>query len=262
MKRHSILFVFLMLSVSAVAQTDRTLTRSYSTVRFVPGSALLQTNPATGAPFQSQGDAFIEAPAGLRPTTAYDGIDQRNSNTYYYSNSTNKPDTTAAPRGELHGSVGISVMAGLGKGAPKGAGFAQDINLDYTLPLGSRGWLTVGGYMDHLNWSGMNTTSAGIYGALGYQIDDHWSAYVYGQKSLANSGYGFPYYGGYYTGFNGYGYHGYNGYGYPNGYWNADRLGAALRWTPSKNFMLQISVEKDWMPRQDNFYSRRYDYQR
>lgn len=251
-----------MLSVSAVAQTDRTLTRSYSTVRFVPGSALLQTNPATGAPFQSQGDAFIEAPAGLRPTTAYDGIDQRNSNTYYYSNSTNKPDTTATPRGELHGSVGISVMAGLGKGAPKGAGFAQDINLDYTLPLGTRGWLTVGGYMDHLNWSGMNTTSAGIYGALGYQIDDHWSAYVYGQKSLANSGYGFPYYGGYYTGFNGYGYHGYNGYGYPNGYWNADRLGAALRWTPSKNFMLQISVEKDWMPRQDNFYSRRYDYQR
>ena len=262
MKRHSILFVFLMLSVSAVAQTDRTLTRSYSTVRFVPGSALLQTNPATGAPFQSQGDAFIEAPAGLRPATAYDGIDQRNSNTYYYSNSTNKPDTTAAPRGELHGSVGISVMAGLGKGAPKGAGFAQDINLDYTLPLGSRGWLTVGGYMDHLNWSGMNTTSAGIYGALGYQFDDHWSAYVYGQKSLANSGYGFPYYGGYYTGFNGYGYHGCGGYGYPNGYWNADRLGAALRWTPSKNFMLQISVEKDWMPRQDNFYSRRYDYQR
>lgn len=262
MKRHRILFVFLMLSVSAVAQTDRTLTRSYSTVRFVPGSALLQTNPATGTPFQSQGDAFIEAPAGLRPATAYDGIDQRNSNTYYYSNSTNKPDTTAAPRGELHGSVGISVMAGLGKGAPKGAGFAQDINLDYTLPLGSRGWLTVGGYMDHLNWSGMNTTSAGIYGALGYQIDDHWAAYVYGQKSLANSGYGFPYYGGYYTGFNGYGYHGYNGYGYPNGYWNADRLGAALRWTPSKNFMLQISVEKDWMPRQDNFYSRRYDYQR
>lgn len=262
MKRHSILFVFLMLSVSAVAQTDRTLTRTYSTVRFVPGSALLQTNPATGAPFQSQGDAFIEAPAGFQPATAYDGIDQRKSNTYYYNNSTNKPDTTAAPRGELHGSVGISVMAGLGKGAPKGAGFAQDINLDYTLPLGSRGWLTVGGYMDHLNWSGMNTTSAGIYGALGYQIDDHWAAYVYGQKSLANSGYGFPYYGGYYTGFNGYGYHGYNGYGYPNGYWNADRLGAALRWTPSKNFMLQISVEKDWMPRQDNFYSRRYDYQR
>ena len=119
MKRHHLILLFLMLSVSAVAQTDRTLTRSYSTVRFVPGSALLQTNPATGAPFQSQGDAFIEAPAGFRPNTAYDGIDQRNSNTYYYSNSTNKPDTTAAPRGELHGSVGISVMAGLGREHPK-----------------------------------------------------------------------------------------------------------------------------------------------
>lgn len=236
-----------MLSVSAVAQTDRTLTRTFSTVRFVPGSALLLTNPATGAPFQSQGDAFS---------------DTRNDNTYLYNNNVHKPDTTAAPRGELHGSVGLSVMAGLDKGAPRGAGFAQDINLDYTLPLGSRGWLTVGGYMDHLNWSGMNTTSAGIYGALGYQIDDHWSAYVYGQKSLANSGYAYPYYGGFYPIYNGYGYHGYNGYGYPNSYWNADRIGAALRWTPNKNVMLQISVEKEWMPKQDNGYYRRYDYQR
>lgn len=236
-----------MLSVSAVAQTDRTLTRTFSTVRFVPGSALLLTNPATGAPFQSQGDAFS---------------DTRNDNTYLYNNNVHKPDTTAAPRGELHGSVGLSVMAGLGKGSPRGAGFAQDINLDYTLPLGSRGWLTVGGYMNHLNWSGMNTTSAGIYGALGYQIDDHWSAYVYGQKSLANSGYAYPYYGGFYPIYNGYGYHGYNGYGYPNSYWNADRIGAALRWTPNKNVMLQISVEKEWMPKQDNSYYRRYDYQR
>lgn len=268
MKRHIIISVFLIFSVAAIAQTDRTLTRSNSVVRFAPGSALLQTDPATGMSFQTAGSPFITTPAGIVQSDYKDNYqDESTSSTssnigYTQNLSTNKKDSTA--KGELHGSVGLSVMAGFGKGAPKGAGFAQDINLDYTTPLGKRGWLTVGGYMDHLNWSGMNSTSAGLYGELGYQFDDHWSAYIYGQKSLANSGYGYgyPYYGGYYGGYYGYGYNGYYGYGYPGGYWNADRLGAAVRWTPSKNFMLQISVEKDWLPRQDNFYSRRYDYQR
>lgn len=261
MKRHIIIATFLGLSIAAVAQTDRTLTRSSSVVRFAPGSALLQTDPATGMSFQTVGSPFITTPMGIEQSSAYDNAQQSNNNNYTSRNTnTNKSDSV--PKGELHGSVGLSVMAGFGKGAPKGAGFAQDINLDYTMPLGKRGWLTVGGYMNHLNWSGMNSTSAGLYGELGYQFDDHWSAYIYGQKSLANSGYSYPYYGGYYGGYYGYGYNGYYGYGYPGGYWNADRLGAAVRWTPNKNFMLQISVEKDWMPRQDNFYSRRYDYQR
>lgn len=255
MKRHIIISIFLTLCLSAVAQTDRMLTRSNSVVRFVPGSALLQTDPTTGMSFQSQGQAFISTPMGFQPSTTYKD-DKQSNNTFYY-NGLSKPDSTSKPKGELHGSVGLSVMAGFGKGAPKGAGFAQNINLDYTMPLGSRGWLTVGGYLNHLNWSGINSTSAGLYGELGYQFDEHWSAFIYGQKSLSNSGYGCPYYGGYY----GIGYNGWNN-GYPGGYWNADRLGAALRWTPSKNFMVQISVEKDWMPRQDNLYSRRYDYQR
>jgi hypothetical protein len=216
--------------------------------------------------FQTAGSPFITTPAGIVQSDYKDNYqDESTSSTssnigYTQNLSTNKKDSTA--KGELHGSVGLSVMAGFGKGAPKGAGFAQDINLDYTMPLGKRGWLTVGGYMNHLNWSGMNSTSAGLYGELGYQFDDHWSAYIYGQKSLANSGYSYPYYGGYYGGYYGYGYNGYYGYGYPGGYWNADRIGAALRWTPNKNVMLQISVEKEWMPKQDNSYYRRYDYQR
>lgn len=256
MKRYITITVFLALGIAAAAQTDRTLTRSNSVVRFMPGSILLQTDPATGMPFQTAGSPFITTPRGIvQPNYKDDRTNGYNNDNGNYQHSTSSKKDSVA-KGELHGSVGISVMAGLGRGTPKGAGFAQDINLDYNMPLGSRGWLTVGGYMNHLNWSGMNTTSAGLYGELGYQFDDHWSAYIYGQKSLANSGcsnwYGYPYYADYYGG--------YNGWGYPSGYWNADRLGAAVRWTPNKNVMLQISVEKGWMPRQDNFYSRRYDY--
>lgn len=254
MKVHIIIysiFSFLVTSMDASAQSDRHIFRTSSPVRFIPGSALLQTNPTTGMSFQNVGSPFMETPVGFK---------QREDETQAvgYNTDISKCDSEEGkPKGQLHGSVELSVMAGFGKNAPKGAGFSQNINLDYTTPVGKRGWLTAGGYMNHLNWSGMNLTSAGVYGELGYQLNDQWSAYVYGQKSLVNSGsygYAYPYVG---YGSGGLGYYSYPAY---NPY--ADRLGAALRWTPNKNFMLQISVEKDWMPKRDNVYFRRYDYQR
>ncbi len=247
MRRLIIIYTFLGYSFMALAQSDHNVLGGGAPVRFVPGSAIMTTNPATGMSFQSTGSPFAKRTASLEPQDEA-GENDINDN---YSNKEKKT------KGELHGSVGLSVIAGFGKGAPKGAGFAQNINLDYTLPIGKRGWLTVGGYLNHLNWSGINTTSAGLYGELGYQINEHWAAFIYGQKSLANTGvngYGYPYYGYYAGGCNGFGYPGYNPY--------ADRLGAAIRWTPSKNFSLQLSVEKDWMPKQGNGYYRKYDYQR
>lgn len=244
MNRHLIIYILLGVSLAANAQSDGTLTRSNAPVKFVPGSALLQTNPTTGMAFQAEGSPFITEPA---------------SNTYSIKQPTdhNRADSTRTKKGELHGSVGLSVMAGFGKGAPKGAGFAQNINLDYTVLLSKHVWLTMGGYMSHLNWDGINTTNAGLYGELGYQFDEHWSAYIYGQKSIVNSGmdnyYGYPYAYGYWGG-GIYGYPGYNPWG--------DKLGAALRWTPNKNFSLQISVEKNWYPKPQWGYNRKYDYQR
>lgn len=149
----------------------------------------------------------------------------------------------------LNASVNLSVMAGFGKGAPKGAGFAQNVTATYVAPLGKRAWLTAGGYINHLNWDGINVTNGGLYGELGYQFNDHLTGYVYGQKSLVNSGmqgyggyYGYPGYLGRYSALGYYdSYPGYNAFG--------DKLGAALRWTPNPNFSLQISVEKNWWPK-------------
>lgn len=241
------------MALCANAQTDRMGSINRGAVRFVPGSALLETNPATGMSWQNEGTPFSNSLTG---TTAAD--DSPAPSNGYGENTGN--EKKSCPKGELHGSVSLSVIAGFGKGAPKGAGFAQNINLDYTTYLGKRTWLTMGGYMSHLNWSGINATSAGVYGAFGYDINEHFTAYVYGQKSLVNSGMGgyglSPYYG--YWGFPGAGM--YNGMGMYNPY--TDRLGAALRWTPSKSFSIEVSVEKDWMPRNDRGYARRYDYQK
>lgn len=239
---HIIILGLMSLSIPANAQTDRTITRNTGTVRFVPGSSLLQTNPSTGMSFQAVGSPFITTPSeDVYPTEVKQPIQSKENN-----------DTI---KGQLHGSVDLSVMAGFGKHAPKGAGFAQNFDLNYTMPLGNRGWLTLGGYINHLNWSGINSTNGGFYGELGYNFDDHWSAYIYGQKSVVNSGmnsyglYGYPWY---YGSYDYYGYPGYNPWG--------DKIGAALRWTPNPNFSLQISVEKDWMPKTNYYGPHRYDY--
>lgn len=254
MRRLIIIYTFLGVSVATSAQSDNRILSGGSPVRFVPGSAILAINPATGMAFQSTGSPFAKSVANLEQQ---DGNNAKDVNGNYDANAISNNKTEKKPKGELHGSVGLSVIAGFGKGAPKGAGFAQDISLNYTMPIGKRWWLTAGGYMNHLNWSGINTTSAGLYGELGYQINDNWSAFIYGQKSLVNNGvgaYGYPYYGYYGCGYNGFGYPGYNPY--------ADRVGAAIRWAPNKNFSLQLSVEKDWMPKPGNDYYRKYDYQR
>lgn len=241
MKRYIIIYVFLLIAANSVAQSDRYGSLHRGAVRFVPGSAVLRNDPSTGMSYQSVGSPFITTPLEEVPTV-------RQSKSEGQVKSDNKEEevpTDNKPRGEFHASANLSVMAGFGKGAPHGAGFAQNIDAWYTTPLGNKGWLTAGGYLNHINWDGINATGGGVYAELGYRFDDHWSAYVYGRKSVVNSGvagygcyYGYPFYGGYY------GYNGLNGYN-PFG----DKLGAAVRWTPNPNFSLQISVEKDWFPK-------------
>ena len=256
MRLHIIILALFCLPVAANAQHDRTIVRSNAPMRFVPGSALLSTNPATGMAWQAEGSPFANEPQEMiAPAQA------SNFNNHYNNNNYKETADSTKQIGELHGSVGLSVMGGFGKHAPKGAGFAQNIDLNYTVPLGKHVWLTAGGYLNHLNWDGINITNGGLYGELGYQFDEHWAAYIYGQKSLANSGMcGYPYYYGYYDGF---GYPGYYGsFGYPGYNPFGDKIGAAIRWTPNKNFSLQLSVERTWYPKPDFSYNRWHDYQK
>lgn len=86
----------------------------------------------------------------------------------------------------LNVNLGASVFAALGKGAPQGAGFAQDLSMMYALPLTKRLTLAIGGWVSNAYWAHDRFTDAGVSAVLGYKFDEHWEAYVYGRKSLVN----------------------------------------------------------------------------
>lgn len=153
----------------------------------------------------------------------------------------------------LNVSLDLSAFATFGKHA-HGGGFGQRLAASWLQPLGKRGWVAGGGYINHINWNGDSYTSGGLTAELGYQFNDHWAAYVYGQKSLVNQGATYMGYSPYHRGLYGWGCLPYlnNEMG--------DKLGAAVRWTPNKTFSLEISVEKNWYPKGSNGYWDQYNY--
>lgn len=122
----------------------------------------------------------------------------------------------------LNMNLGASVFASFGKGAPKGAGFAQDISLMYAMPLSKRVSLAVGGWVSNAYWAHDRFTDAGLSAVLGYKIDDHWEAYVYGRKSIMNKP--LP-------------------YRFATMQELGDRIGAAVKYNFSPSFSVQLSVE-------------------
>lgn len=170
----------------------------------------------------------------------------------------------------LNFSVDLSVFATFGKHAPHWGGFTQTINATYLTPLtkDNKLWMALGTYLNNINYGGDNFRDGGVYGILGYQFDEHWEAYVYGQVSVANN------YNSIYSRYAGYGPYGYGRYGMYPGIWGmgvmpggygmgaagANVLGAGVRYT-NKNFSIGLSVEGNWYntPKTPSYY-KQYDY--
>lgn len=170
----------------------------------------------------------------------------------------------------LNLSVDLSVFATFGKHAPHWGGFTQTINATYLTPLtkDNKLWMALGTYLNNINYGGDNFRDGGVYGILGYQFNEHWEAYVYGQVSVANN------YNSIYNRYAGYGPYGYGRYGMYPGIWGmgvmpggygmgaagANVLGAGVRYT-NKNFSIGVSVEGNWYntPKTPTYY-KQYDY--
>lgn len=158
----------------------------------------------------------------------------------------------------LNVQVGLSVFAQFGKGAHGGAGFQQDIALMYAAPINDKLSVAVGGYLNNVNYAGGNWHDAGLAAVLGYRFNEHWEAYIYGQKSMTNNMAGrlrYSMYDGYYggCGVGGYGQFSRNFFGMPA--YSAydlsgigDRIGATVRYNFNNNMSIQVSVENRWMP--------------
>lgn len=122
----------------------------------------------------------------------------------------------------LNVNIGASVFAMFGKGSHyKGAGFSQNISMMYAMPLTGKLSLALGGYFTNTSWSHDSYRDAGINAVLGYRFNEHWEAYLFGQKSLVNKRMPLPLYDA-------------NGLG--------DRIGAAVKYNFTPSFSIQVSV--------------------
>lgn len=129
----------------------------------------------------------------------------------------------------LNVTLGASVFAQFGKNARRGAGFSQQIALQYAEPLTDKLSLAVGGYLTNVNWQHESFRDVGLSAVLGYQFNEKWEAYVYGQKSLVQS-----------SNF------------IPRSFYEmeqlGDKIGAAVKYNFSPSFSMQLGVEQHIYP--------------
>lgn len=180
----------------------------------------------------------------------------------------------------LNVNLSASAFAGFGHGNRHGAGFSQDVSLMYVTNLSKKATLAVGGYVNHLTYRSGNYFVGGVNAVLGYQFNEHWSAYAFVQKAFTSDnfgqvfGYGSPYWYGY--GAWGYAPIGYGfapmAYGYAPMGWGygavasrfMDRIGGGVtyQWGAHNQNSISVNVEFDHVPTQRNGYynTSRYDY--
>ena len=129
----------------------------------------------------------------------------------------------------LNVSLGASVFAEFGKHARHGAGFSQQIAMQYAMPLTDKLSLSLGGYLTNVNWQHESMRDAGLSAVLGYKFNEKWEAYVYGQKSLVQT----------------------NNF-MPRSLYEmeqlGDKIGAAVRYNFSPSFSMQLGFEHTVYP--------------
>lgn len=257
MKRYLPLIAAAALAQPLMAQNDRATFRTPSAMQPVGSAYAMQPQTLQpslmGTPQTSLTATSVATTTGKAKRQAGQPaarcVEAEADSTVWYPT----PYSTYYNYGPLHQglnvSLDLSAFATFGKGA-HGGGFGQRLTAAWLQPLGRHGWVAAGGYINHLNWNGNSYTSGGLTAEVGYQFNEHWAAYVYGQKSLVNQGCaGYPLYG-------------YGAWGcspYMTGELG-DKLGAAVRWTPNRTFSVEISVEKDWAPKGGYGYWGQHNY--
>ncbi len=145
----------------------------------------------------------------------------------------------------LNVNLGASVFAQLGKNAwHKGAGFQQNISMMFAQPITDRLSIAIGGYLNNVSWASDSWRDAGISAIVGYRFNEHWEAYLYGQKSLTNNYQLSP------ATLRTFGAASYPYLMTPLYDMGAigDRIGAAVKYNFNPSFSIQLSVEERWMP--------------
>lgn len=157
----------------------------------------------------------------------------------------------------LNVQLGLSAFATFGKNVPHRGGFTQSLSATYLTPLtkNNKLWLAAGGYVQNINWGSDSYRDGALYAALGYRFNEHWEAWVYAKKNIANN------YGNRYSSFYhpGYWYHGpMGGMGMFTG--GADVVGAAVKYNINPNISIQVNVEGAHYNNKDFQYFDQYNH--
>ena len=285
-KIYSILFLLALLPLSTRAQQQVNFGPLHSADSpredwILPGDTVIdagQPKIYTGKPMKNPTVPSLARPSAAVPSLAATSLPAMQDSTYYNNPISNLTNSWASPldygcgwglHKGLNLSVDLSAFATFGKHVPHRSGFTQTINATYLAPItkDNKLWMALGGYVNNVNYGGDSYHDGGIYGILGYKINDHWDAYVYGQLSIANN---YNSLWGRYPGY--YGAWGYGMYPWgmgcgimPGGYGmcvpGANVLGAGIRYTNTrKTFSLGINVEGVWYDNKTLSYFKQYDY--
>lgn len=155
----------------------------------------------------------------------------------------------------LNVNVGLSAFTSFGKNSFNGWG--QNLSAVYAKPLNDKWSIAVGAYLNNYSTNYGSFRCAGITGVVSYRFNEHWEAYVYGQKAfMDNRSSLFGHYGPY-----GYGPYGFGpyGFGYPmhplyDMGMMGDRIGAGVTWMPNDKFSFSVQFEYDSYP--NSFHDR------
>lgn len=139
----------------------------------------------------------------------------------------------------LHGGLNasLSLSATVGLGSNSGSGFAQSVALMYAAELAPRLSVAVGGYYSHFNWGPSQFNDAGLTAVLGYRFNEHWEAYLFGQKSVMTPKMPLPLY---YMGDFG------------------DKIGAEVRYNVNRSFSIGVSVWHQRVPEANRLVPTRH----
>lgn len=80
--------------------------------------------------------------------------------------------------------LGMSLSVGVGRHAPRGAGFGQNAAFAYVLPLSRRFSAAAGVMVDRLDWGRYSYTDASVAAALRFEATERFSLYAYAAHSL------------------------------------------------------------------------------
>lgn len=146
----------------------------------------------------------------------------------------------------LNVNLGVSAFTSFGKNSFSGWG--QNIATVYAKPINDKLSVAIGGYLNNYSTGRGAFRSAGITGVLNYRFNEHWEAFVYGQKAFYdNSMQLFDMYSPY------------SPYGWGcSSLYNmgllGDRIGAGVRWIPNESTSISVQFEVSSTP--DRFHDR------